>query len=116
MYSGEVRQETLASTRLLLVVETAVPLTDSLIQSLESHMRVASPATMNTALTSFTQALPFSRATRSLRGFTPGEQTAQFELSKSGEYWDKIQNEEALTVWFPPECSVSTVSVIAANA
>ena len=116
IFTGDVRQEMLSRTRVILVVETAVPVTDSLVRSLESHMRVASPGSMNKALTAFLQALPFTQATRSVRGFAAGDHATQFELSKSGEYWDGIQNEEAITVWVPPECNVRNVSVVTANA
>jgi type VI secretion system protein ImpJ len=86
---------------------------ERLITELPRMLRIASPATIEDVLRSYTRALTVEHTHRLPVGLPVDQQANYFQINKRGPFWDAISDERAIAVFIPAEFDQVNVEVVA---
>ena len=86
---------------------------DRLVNDLPRMLRIASPATIENVLRSYTRALTVEHTHRLPVGLPVDQQANYFQIQKRGPFWDAIRSERALALFIPAEFNHIKIEVVA---
>lgn len=86
---------------------------DRLVNELPRMLRIASPATIDDVLRSYTRALTVEHTHRVPVGMPVDQQANYFQIHKRGPFWDAIRGESAIALFLPAEFENVSIEVVA---
>jgi len=105
----------LESAQLLLAARSQARAEDELVERLPHMLRIASPEHIDQVIGQAISALRIEPTRRLPPGMPIDERASYFRLLKTGPFWDRIQEAEALAIFVPSEYSDVSLSLTATS-
>lgn len=113
LYVARLEERLLERAQLFLVTRSTDLPESRLAAELPQMLRVASPATIDAVLRSYTRALTIEHTHRLPVGMPVDQQASYFQLQKRGPFWESILENGALALFIPREYGTVNFRLIA---
>lgn len=115
LFVASVMPSQLESAQLLLAARSQARAEDELVERLPHMLRIASPEHIDQVIGQAISALRIEPTRRLPPGMPIDERASYFRLLKTGPFWDRIQEAEALAIFVPSEYSDVSLSLTATS-
>lgn len=113
LYVGNLDARVLEHARLFLVTRSDEMQESRIVAELPKMLRIASPATIDAVLRSYTRALTIEHTHRLPVGMPVDQRASYFQLQKRGPFWESIQETGAVAIFIPREFTSVDIKLIA---
>jgi type VI secretion system protein ImpJ len=113
LYGGQIEQSDLDHAQFFLVARGNDMAEDRLVSDLPRMLRIASPATIEDVLRSYTRALGVEHTHRLPVGLPVDQRANYFQVQNRGPFWDAVRGERAIAVFIPAEFSGVRIEIVA---
>jgi type VI secretion system protein ImpJ len=101
LFTADLAPDQIDEAQLFLVVRSDSMPEEKVVNELPGMLRIASPATIDAVLSSYTRALGIEHTTRLPVGIPIDAGASYFRLRKRGPFWEAVEEDGALAIFVP---------------